>query len=511
MGVNSFFHFGAVGSGSYFKGFRYLRGKIMNTCDLRQNRGARVFSSISIPLIFFLLVGSVPAFAEDANSIDSLRRMGKAFASIAEKTVSQGSPEMRGFPFGEPFDPFNDDFFDYFFHRQLPRSQTPRPKARQLAQGSGFIISPDGYILTNNHLIGDAEKVTVKLGENTELEAKVIGTDPESDVAVIKIDKDNLPFLELANSDSLEVGEWVIAIGNPFGLSHTVTAGIVSAKGRSGFRIADYEDFIQTDAAINPGNSGGPLLNLDAKVVGINTAIVSRTGGNLGIGLAIPVNMAKTAYEQLVKGGTVVRGFLGVSIQDLTAELAKSFNLKETKGVLIADVTRDSAADKAGLKQGDIVVEFDGQHVDKASVLQSRVATLKPGTSAKVVVLRDGDRKEFTVEIGKRPPKDQLAAGKSQTLKQLGISVQNLTSDIAERFGYQGLSGVVVAEVEPGSLAELAGITQGTLIMEVNRKAVKNTKDFGEAVEQASREGSVLLLIKDEQYSRFVVLTLPKK
>jgi len=496
----------------------------MKTCDLRQNRGNRVFSSISIPLIFFLLVSSVPVLAADTNSIDSLRRMGKAFASIAEKaspavvgikvekTVSQESPEIRGFPFGEPFDPFDDDFFDYFFRRQLPRSRTPRPKARQLAQGSGFIISPDGYILTNNHLIGDAEKVTVKLGENTELEAKVIGTDPESDVAVIKIDRDNLAFLELANSDSLEVGEWVIAIGNPFGLSHSVTAGIVSAKGRSGFRIADYEDFIQTDAAINPGNSGGPLLNLDAKVVGINTAIVSRTGGNLGIGLAIPINMAKTAYEQLVKGGTVVRGFLGVNIQDLTAELAKSFNLKETKGVIIAEVTKDSAAEKAGLKQGDIVVEFDGRPVDKASVLQSRVATLKPGTSAKIVVLRDGDRKEFNVELGKRPPKDQLAAaGKSQTLEQLGISVQNLTNEMAERFGYQGLSGVVVAEVEPGSLAELAGITPGTLITEVNRKPVKNTKEFGEAVEQASKEGAVLLLLKDEQSTRFVVLTLPKK
>ncbi|GAG78497.1 unnamed protein product, partial [marine sediment metagenome] len=263
--------------------------------------------------------------------IDTLRRMGKAFAEIAEKaspavvgikaskTVTMDYPTMREGPFGESFDPFEDDLFDYFFRRRLPRRRSPQRKSLQLAQGSGFIVSDDGYILTANHLVGEAEEVTVRLADDREFDAKIIGTDPDSDVAVVKIDAKDLPSLEFADSDALEVGEWVLAIGNPFGLRRTVTAGIVSAKGRSGFRfpghIPEYQDYIQTDAAINPGNSGGPLINLDGKVVGINTAIV--TGhlaypGNIGIGFAIPVNMAKAVYDQLVESGTVVRGALGI-------------------------------------------------------------------------------------------------------------------------------------------------------------------------------------------------------
>ena len=471
------------------------------------------------------MVVPLPTFAKEADSIDALRQMGKAFAKIAEKaspavvgikvekkTSDEGYPSLRQSP-GTPFDPFEDDFFDYFFRRQIPNRRLPaQPRYyRQLAEGSGFIISPEGYILTNNHLVGDADKVIVVLKENKEVPAKVIGADPDSDVAVVKIDSKNLPCLETADSDTLEVGEWVLAIGNPFGLAHTVTAGIVSAKGRSGVGIATYEDFIQTDAAINRGNSGGPLINLDGKVVGINTAIVSSTGSNMGIGFAIPINMAKSVYDQLVSKGTVTRGFLGVSIQDLTPELAASFKLKDAKGVLLADVTKDSAADKAGLKQGDIVIEFDGQPVEKAKILQSRVAMLEPGTKAKIVVLRNGEQKTFTVEVGKRQPQQQLAAGQSSSLEQLGITVQNLTDEISGQLGYEGLTGVVVTEVESGSLAELAGIDSGSLITEINHKPVKNTKEFKQAVEDAVKEGTVLLLVKDEKATRFVVLTLPKK
>jgi serine protease Do len=361
-------------------------------------------------------------------------------------------------------------------------------------------------------MVEDADKITVRIGEKTQYKAKIVGTDPDSDIAVIKIDSDKLPYLEFADSDALEVGEWVIAIGNPFGLSHTVTAGIVSAKGRSGMGLLRYEDFIQTDAAINPGNSGGPLLNLDGNVVGINAAIVSSSGGNLGIGLAIPINMAKSVYNQLINKGTVVRGFLGVGIQDLTGNLATSFGLKEPNGVLVTEVTKDSAAEKAGLKRGDVIVELDGRSVDRTNVLQNKIAMKKPGTAVKIVILRDGNRKELTAELGERSSKEEkLAAGKSQMLEELGITVQNLTDDLAGRLGYEGLSGVIVTAVEEGSLAELSGVSAGTLIVEVDRKPVKNTREFKEAIEQAAKEGTILLLVRDGDYSRFVVITLPQK
>ena len=316
----------------------------------------------------------------------------------------------------------------------------------------------------------------------------------------------------MGDSDTLEVGEWVLAIGNPFGLSHTVTAGIVSAKGRSGVGISTYEDFIQTDAAINPGNSGGPLINLDGKVVGINTAIISRTGGNMGIGLAIPVNMAKNIHQQLQKTGTVTRGYLGIEIQDMTPALAKSFGLKDNKGVLVPKVVPGSAADKAGIRQGDIIVELDGTPVQKARDLQNRIALLKPGTSVKVAVVREGEHKTFNVELSERPKTEQLAAaGRSDTLQQLGITVQNLTPDIAERFGYKNETGVIITDVDSGSLADLAGVAPGTLIVEVNRKAVKNTSDLEKALEVSQKEGYVLLLLKDTQTTRYLTLTLPQK
>jgi serine protease Do len=472
-------------------------------------------SLLSKSLIVVFFFATVPVLAEDKSDIDILRKMGKAFASIAEKS----SPAVVGLksernvtrqsPFDEPFDPFGDDFFEHFFRRQMPRQRQPRQ--RQLAQGSGFIISSDGYILTNNHLAGESEKLTVTLNDGREFEAKVIGADPDSDVAVIKIDANNLSYLETADSDKLEVGEWILAIGNPFGLAHTVTAGIVSAKGRSGVGISTYEDFIQTDAAINPGNSGGPLLNLDGKVVGINTAIISRSGGNMGIGFAIPINLAKSVYEQLVESGTVTRGYLGVNIQDLTPELAKSFGLKDTKGVLIPNVTADSAAEKAGMKQGDIIIELDGMPVEKTKDLLNRVAMLKPGTKVKVVVLREGERKTLTVELGTRPKSELAAAARSDILEQLGITVQNLAPDMAERFGYKDETGVIVTNVEQGSLADFGGIAPGTLIVEVNRKPVKNTEDLEKALDASAKEGRALFLLKYGQSTRYLTLTLPKK
>jgi serine protease Do len=292
--------------------------------------------------VFLIFLAPPPALAEDAG-INALRQVSKAFAKIAEeaspavvgikaeKTITYEQPMFREWPFGEQFDPFEDDIFDRFFRWYSPRRREPRQrKYQQRAQGSGFVVSADGYILTNNHLVGDADKVLVKVEEDEEVEAKVIGTDPDSDVAVIKIDTKDLTHLELADSDKLEVGEWVVAIGNPFRLSQTVTAGIVSAKGRSGFRLAAFEDYIQTDAAINPGNSGGPLLNLDGKVIGINTFIISQSGGYMGIGFAIPINMAKFVYQRIVEKGEVERGYLGIRYKELTPESAPAFGLDES-------------------------------------------------------------------------------------------------------------------------------------------------------------------------------------
>ncbi len=499
----------------------------MQTINLKQKKSLSRYYVISASLILLLFAIPLSASAQDTNSIDTLRQMGKAFAKISEKaspavvgikankTVTQQYSTIPDWPFNDPFD---DDFFERFFGRPSPRQRQRSPRTRkfqQLAQGTGFIVSADGYILTANHLVGDAEKVLVKQGNNQEVEAKVIGTDPASDVAVIKIDGKDLPFLELADSDKLEVGEWVLAIGNPFGLTHTVTAGIVSAKGRSGFQLAEYEDYIQTDAAINPGNSGGPLLNLDGKVVGINTAIV--TGhlayrGNIGIGFAIPINMAKSIYKQLIETGKVVRGFLGVSIQDLTADNAPFFGLKQdTKGVLVPEVTKDSAAEKAGLKPGDIIIEFNGKPVETAKELQGRVSSLKPDTDVELVIMRDGKQKTLTAKLSERPAKGQVAKGGSETLEKLGLVVQNLTDDLAERYGYEGLSGVIVTQVESGSIADLAGISTGALIMEVNRKPVENTKAFKQAIEDAAKEDSVLLRVRQGQATIFLVLKLPKE
>ncbi len=476
-------------------------------------------------LFFLLFFTALPsAFADDSSSIDTLRQMGRTFAEIAEKA----SPAVVGIkaektieryysPRGEDqlhrfFDPFEDDIFDYFFRRQRQQRPRRRPqsKPRQLAQGSGFIISPDGYILTNNHLVGEADKVIVHLADERELEAKIIGSDADSEVAVIKIDADNLAFLELANSDVTEVGEWVLAIGNPFGLSHTVTAGIVSAKGRS-IGLTEYENFIQTDAAINFGNSGGPLLNLDGKVVGINTAIVGASG-NIGIGFAIPSNMAKSVYEQLVESGTVVRSILGVHIKEVNGELAKSLGLdEETKGVAITKVTEDSAAEKAGMKRYDVVVEFEGEKVKKANEFRNRIAMQKPGTRVKLVVLRDGKPKTLFVKLGEKASSKRAGLESSERMEQLGFAVENLSDELAKRFGYEGLSGVLVTRVEPGSQAARRGITAGTLILEVNRRPVANTKEFDKAIKQSRKEGAALLLVTDGRYEAFVVLKLSKK
>jgi len=494
----------------------------MKMISLKRNKTNSRHIVIST-LLILLFISPLSVFAQDPDSIATLRKMGNAFSSIAEKTspavvslraeriVTQDYPSMRQWPFGEPF----SDPFEFFFRSPRQREQrSPRQPRREsrTAQGSGFIISSDGYILTNNHMVEEAEKVEVELTDGRKFTAKIIGTDPDSDVAVVKVDGENLPYLELADSDALEVGEWVLAIGNPLGLSHTVTAGIVSAKGRSGFGLANFENFIQTDAAINFGNSGGPLINLDSKVVGINTAIVGASG-NIGIGFAIPINMAKNIYDQLVKSGSVSRGYIGIKFEELTPELASGLGLKkDTKGITIVEVMEDSPAEKAGLKRYDVIVEFEDRPVGKSNEFRNRVAMLNPGTKVEMVVLRNKRRKPITLSLATLPSVAELTGAlPKETQKELGFSVEDLTDQLAEQYGYKDLSGVIVTSVDDGSQAAEKGIARGALIMEVNQQKVRNTTEFNEAIKDAKKEGTALLFVKRGRYTYFVPLKLSEK
>lgn len=474
---------------------------------------------VGVVAVAIMLVGMCYAGDETNGRIDILRKTGSAFAALAqqatpavvfikaEKTVAMGVP-VRPFGYNDPFGFFGDDFMQRFFrgHGNIPQYQ-PR-NFKQMGQGSGFLISKDGYILTNHHVVGDADKILVKLQDGREFNAERIGTDAKSEVAVIKIKGKNLPSLDMGDSTELQVGEWVVAIGNPFGLSATVTAGIVSAKGRSGIGIADYENFIQTDAAINPGNSGGPLLNIDGDVVGINTAIYSRSGGNMGIGFAIPINMAKAIKQQLVKSGKVTRGYLGIVIQDLTSDLAESFGLDETQGILVSDVSEDSAAEKAGIKQGDVILRLDGKRTENAGDFRNAIAATPPGTNLRITVFRDGHEKEIAVETGELPDDMAAVSTSSNLSEKLGISIQNLSAETAQQYGYELGEGVLVTEVEQSSLAWQAGIQPGNLIVGVNRRDVKSVSEFLKAAGVVEQKGTLLLRVRDLKYSRYVVLRL---
>ena len=475
--------------------------------------------AVSLTAIGFagsLFVGTVNA---QDSGIKNLRETGKAFRSVAkqvspavvfikvEKEVTQ--PGMGGNPFEGS--PFGDEFFRRFFG-QIPQHNSPHraPKQRSMGQGSGFIISPDGYIMTNNHVVGDADKVSVQLLDGREYDAKIIGTDPPSDVALIKIEADEkLPFLSLGDSDKLEVGDWVLAFGNPFGLSHTLTAGIVSAKGRSGIGLNDFENFIQTDAAINPGNSGGPLVNLDGEVIGMNSAIFTRSGGYMGIGFAIPINMAENIYQQLVKHGSVTRGRLGVLIQDLNKDLADSFGIDQREGILIAQVMEDSPAEKAGLEQGDVILKLNGEKVDRVAKFRNQIAMTRPGTKVDIVVLRDGHKKTLKVKIGKMKTDEDGHPLASDELPELGMKLQTLTPELAEQFGYDGARGVLVTDVDPDSVAARAGIRRGVLIEEVNRQAVKTPQQMRKVIKE-SKKKTILLLVREGENSRYLALKLKK-
>ncbi|MDZ7290182.1 MAG: DegQ family serine endoprotease [candidate division KSB1 bacterium] len=427
---------------------------------------------------------------------------------FSEQVLEEQSPfSMRDDPFRQFF---GDDFFRRFFG--TPPGGGERQRVRNL--GSGVIVSNDGYILTNNHVVQNADRVTVMLSNQKKYTAKVIGTDPQTDVAVIKIEARNLPVATLGNSDDVRVGQWVIAVGNPFQLLHTVTAGIISAKGRSSVGLAQYEDFIQTDASINPGNSGGALADLDGNVIGINTAISSPSGGNVGIGFAIPINMAKKVMEELTSKGKVTRGYLALVPQDLDENMAKALKLKSTDGALVGDVTPDGPADKAGIKRGDIITSFNGKKVANSTQLRNMVAEAEPGSSAKVGVLRDGRDMEITVVLGERPDdggrrRTRGEQPDEQTSKKLGLSVQTLTPELAQQFGYRNERGVIVANVESGSPADDAGLRRGDLIKEANRVEVRNVREFNQVIQDLGSGDTVAVLVRRGQNTFYAAIQIP--
>jgi len=402
---------------------------------------------------------------------------------------------------------FNDPFFRQFFGDQLGRQHMPREQVEK-SLGSGVILSADGYILTNNHVVDGATDVKVALSDKREFKAKIVGTDAKTDVAVLKIEATGLPTLVLGNSDDVRPGEFVLAIGDPFGVGETVTMGIVSATGRGNLDIEDYEDFIQTDAAINPGNSGGALIDARGELVGINTAILTGGGGgNQGIGFAIPINLARQIMGQILKNGHVVRGYLGVVIQPVTPGLAKAFGLSEVKGALVGDVSKDSPASRAGLEKGDVIEALNGEEVRDSLQLRLKVAQMAPGTEAKLKILRKGEEKDVTVTLGELPEKAQAAAsGEGENSALAGVKVENLTPEIANQIGVApGTSGVVIDEVAQASPAAQAGLGRGDVIEEVNHQAVPNTAAFDRAV-RAAGDKPVLLLVNHQGTTAFVVI-----
>lgn len=463
-------------------------------------------------------VAQAQAVSSEGRSIAD--QLSEAFESASQKVNPSIVPifaeqvveaeNLFTFPEDQFRDFFGDDFFKRFFG-------TPPEHEKQTVHslGSGVIVSKDGYILTNNHVVDGAEKLTVVLADQKKYPAKLVGTDPQTDVAVIKVDAKDLTAVTLGNSDGVKVGQWVIAVGNPFQLMHTVTAGIISAKGRSEMGLADYEDFIQTDASINPGNSGGALADLDGNVIGINTAINSPSGGNVGIGFAIPINMASQVMEALISEGKVTRGYVGLLLQDIDQDLAKAMKLKSSEGALVGDVSAGGPADKAGIRRGDVIIEMNGKKVENSMQLRNLVAQTKPETSVEFTLIREDRQMQVKVLLGERPK--ELRAGrqqqekqpKEQTYQKLGLSVQTLTPDVADQLGYKNMEGVVVTDIATGSPAEDAGLQEGDLIMEVDGVKVRTDTDFKSAVSRLKSGDSGALLVRRGENTFFVAIRIP--
>jgi len=486
---------------------------------------AAILSAIVVLIIGGVLGWVIPAWAGIANPANTVP------VYISGAAPAAGPPNSMGFaavvkavlpavvnisssrlvkPPGNQLNPFfNNPFFQQFFGGQMPQ---PRPQ-REEALGSGVIVSPDGYIMTNNHVVDKATEIKVFLSNKQEYPAKVVGTDSKTDIAVLKIQANNLPTVTFGDSSKLQVGDYALAIGDPFGIGETVTMGIVSATARSGLDIENYEDFIQTDAAINPGNSGGALINARGELIGINTAILSGgSGGNQGVGFAIPINLARYVMGQILKYGKVTRGWLGVGIQDVSAPVAKTYGVPANQGAIISDVEPNGPGAKAGLQRGDVITQLNGQPVQGANDLKLKIGELRPGTTAHLKILRDGKPQDVSLTLGQQPQSGQQqagAAGPQQQGLMQGVEVQNLTPDILQQLGLSSdTKGVVVANVASGSAAELAGLRRGDVIEQVNRHPVDSVSQYEREIRMAGDQ-AIVLLVNRGGSTAFVVVQAP--
>jgi serine protease Do len=437
---------------------------------------------------------------------DVVKATQPAVVSITSSKTVQTPSRLRQAPMPDFFGPFGD-FFDFDSRRFNERGQGEMPERRERGAGSGVIVRPDGHILTNDHVVNGASDIKVTLDDKREFAAKVVGTDPKTDIAVLKIEATNLPYLRLGDSGNVQVGDLVLALGNPYGIGQTVTMGIASAVGRSGLGIEDYEDFIQTDAAINPGNSGGALVNTRGELIGINVAILSRTGGNQGIGFAVPSNLAKHVMDQIVTSGKVVRGWIGVAIQPVDAALAKAFKMSEPHGALVGNVDPQGPASKSGLKAGDIIVSLNGKKLEDPKALRMAVAMTKPGTPVTLGVFREGAPQDVKLTLGEFPETGAERADSGQSRDMLrGLAVDNLTPQVASQLGLSpNTLGAVITSVTPGSAAAEAGLRRGDVVQEVNRKRVTNVTEFRQAVDQGKGQ-PVLLLVNRGGSTLFIVV-----
>ncbi|MDZ7860332.1 MAG: Do family serine endopeptidase [Candidatus Krumholzibacteriota bacterium] len=438
-----------------------------------------------------LSANAYAAAAEDESLPDIIERVAPAVVNISSKRVVKTKPS--------PY--MSDPFFRQFFERFFRGGNIPSERV-QRSLGSGVIVDNGGYILTSNHLVNEADEIEVILTDKREFDAEIIGTDPKSDIAVIKIEGDDLPAVKIGKSDDLRLGQTVIAIGYPFGVGQTVTKGIISALGRS-LKLVDYEDFIQTDAAINPGNSGGALINTRGELVGINTAIVTRSGGSQGIGFAIPLDLATSIMKSIIENGYVVRGYIGVYPQDVTPEMARVFGLEDAGGALIAQVEKDTPADRAGLERGDIIISFGGKKVKDSKDLHSMAAAAVPGTELKIGILRDKKRKKIDIEIGERPDGDTRGKRDEKGKSHLFIGARVKTLDDYYRRSLDipdDIKGVVIIDIEPESPAVEAGLKKGDVIVEINRKEIENRSDFRDLLEEMEKNTVILAIYRNGHY-----------
>jgi serine protease Do len=464
------------------------------------------FLNESPPSSSFLYASPAAQAKPDLDFVRIADLVGPAVVRITAEKVEKR--RVVGF-----FDDWGDDFWDRFFG-------TPRGREREYRSqvaGTGFFISSDGYLITNNHIVENAEKITIYTIQENEYKAEIVGTDAPTDVALLKIAEKNLPYVELGNSAQLKVGEWVLAIGNPLGFEHTVSAGIVSAKGRQNLQSStavSYQDFIQTDAAINRGNSGGPLVNMKGEVIGITSMIASPTGGNIGIGFAIPSDLARKVVKQLEKKGKVVRGFLGVILQDLSEEERRTLNLKSRDGAFIVEVEPGTPADKAGLERYDVMVEFDGQPVKNRHDLSFKIAETAPGTKVDIKVIRDGKEKTLTAKLEELSTGEEAAQASTSSGQDLGISVTTMTSRLARRYGFQTQEGVLITEVRRYSEAEQKGLIAGDIILEANRQEVRDVSDLERIINKLKPGDGLILLIRRERdgesTERIITLKIPE-